>query len=66
MKIFLSIPRPLILYAEWHQVEPEEYAQFILDEKGREAAFCLIEEAHHAGGRVGSGKWEAGSPRGLS
>jgi len=44
MRILLTIPKPIVIYAEWHQVTPEEYAQFILDEKGREVNYWLIEE----------------------
>jgi hypothetical protein len=63
MKIFLSIPRPLVMYAEWHQVEPEEYVQFILEEKGREVAYWLIEEARRSDSRARAGR---PAPQGLS
>ena len=45
MRIRLTIPKPLVIYAEWHQVTPEEYAQFILEEKGREINYWLVEES---------------------
>jgi hypothetical protein len=38
MRAEFTIPFTLVEYAHWLQVDPEEYAQFVLDEKGRDLA----------------------------
>ncbi len=42
MRSELTIPFTLVEYAEWHQIDPEEYAQAVLDEKGREIAPLIM------------------------
>lgn len=44
MKAILNIPTPMVAYCNFMNVDPEEVAQFVLDEHGRECADLLLSE----------------------